>query len=143
MHILDQDAPGLADKLATLSLEQRRLVLAKTCRFASELIEGVEPEVSFLVEAVARELSLPEADVTRAQTLAEAADERYFTLQEVGAPESVWLPWFFKARLLTGIAIGFGDETWTNAVSSVYEFSNTTDDPRQVLYFVQTIVRDI
>ena len=140
MHVLDQEAKGLADKLRSLSLENRRRILAEASKLASESIKDLEPRAYALLKAISDNNMLSEAQVAEARSLAESADERYLALQEEQAPESEWLNWFSKARLLTAMAAGFGGSSWSDTADAVYELSKTRDDPSQIIAFTESKV---
>jgi hypothetical protein len=136
MHILDQEAPGLSDRFRALSLEQRRRILAKASRLASESIADLEPAVQDLLQAASSRNALSRTQVVEAQSRAEAADERYFDLRERGRPDREWLNWFYKARLLTALAAGFGEESESDAADAVYELSKSRSDASAILALV-------
>ncbi len=138
MHVLDQEAKGLAWKLRSLSLENRRHILAEAFKLASETITGLEPAVHVLLKAISDSNMLSETQVAEAKSLAETADERYLNLQEEQAPESEWLNWFSTARLLTAIAKGFGGSSWNDMADAVYELSKTRDDPSEIITFIES-----
>src|SRR5690348_15895566 len=100
MHILDQQAPGLSDRLRALSLEQRRSIIAKASRLASESISNLEPAVQELLTAASSGNALFRTQVAQAQSRAVEADERYFDLREREVSDRERLNWFYKARLL-------------------------------------------
>jgi hypothetical protein len=136
MHILDQEAPGLSDRFRALSLEQRRRILAEASRLASESISDLEPAVQDLLKAAASGNALFRTQVAEAQSRAEAADERYSDLRERGRSGQEWLNWFYKARLLTALAAGFGGESWSDTADAVYELSKSRSDPSAIFAFV-------
>jgi hypothetical protein len=136
MHILDQEAPGLSDRLRALSLEQRRSIIAKASRLASESISDLEPAVQDLLKTSSSGHALVRTQVAEAQSRAEAADERYFDLRERGRPDGEWLNWFYKARLLTALAAGFGGESWSDAADAVYELTKSRSDPAAIVALV-------
>jgi len=55
----------------------------------------------------------------------EAADDRYLTLQEQGAPAEVWEKWFSLARLLRGMAVGFGAAHSEDIADAIYEIAKS------------------
>lgn len=123
--ILNQEAPGLADCLQSLTLEQQRRIVAKACVLASQAIVDLELEVRDLLRTMTGDNALSKVQVAEAKTLATSADDRYFTLQEQGALEAVWLNWFGKARLLTAIWNGFGGTSWKDTADAIYELTKT------------------
>jgi hypothetical protein len=136
MHILDLEAPGLSDRLRALSLNQRRRIVAKASRLASESISDLEPAVQNLLAAASSGHALSRTQVAETQSRAQAADERYFDLRERGRSDSEWLNWFYKARLLTALATGFGGESWSDTADAVYELSKSRSDPSAIFAFV-------
>jgi hypothetical protein len=143
MHILDHEAPGLSDRFRALSLEQRRRIIAKASRLASESISDLEPAVEELLKAASSGNALFPAQVAEAQSRAEAADERYFDLRELGRSDPEWLNWFYKARLLTALATGFGGESWSDTADAVYELSKSRDDPSAIFALVVSEIEAI
>ena len=138
MHILDQEAPGLSERLRPLSLRGRRRIVANACKTASETIYDLDARVQYLLKLIVSDHALSEAQVAEANSLAEAADERYFDLQAQNRPKNEWIGWFFKARLLTGIAAGFGGESWTDTADALYELSKTRDDASAIFALVDS-----
>lgn len=135
MHLLDQDLPGVAQRLETLTPEARARLLAAACRFmAAELREQ-----DFQVAALLDELSGGKGagGQARAARLAEEADGKYFDLQEAGAEEREWMRWFSRARLLSGIATSFAAVTASDAADALYELAHVVDDPSSLLAFVE------
>lgn len=140
MHVLDQEAPGLAGRLKSLPPEARREVVARGCQLAAGRLADLGPEVRDLLGAISASGALSDAQVAEAGALAEAADGRYSELQEEGAPEQEWLAWFSKARLLTAISAGFGGADWGDAADAVYELCSTSDDPSELIALVESEV---
>ena len=79
---------------------------------------------------------LSRTQVAEAQSRAEAADERYFDQRERGRPDGEWLNSFYKARLLTALAAGFGGESWSDTADAVYELSKSRSDASAILALV-------
>jgi hypothetical protein len=102
-------------------LYKRRRALASACRLAIDAIDDLEPEGSQLLQDIFKDNALSETQVAKAVSLAEEADDRYFCLQDEGAPIAEWRNWFRKARLFTGIAAGFGGSSWSDTSDAVYE----------------------
>jgi hypothetical protein len=142
-HLLDREAPGLTEKLRSLSADNRRRILTKIIQVASETIVNVEPAVELLLMAIASNQSLSEMQVAESNSLAEAADEQYFTLQGRNRPENEWLPWFFKARLLSGIAAAFGGDSANDAADAVYELSKSRRDASSIFAAVESEMKAV
>lgn len=138
MHLLDQNSFGLAAMLKSLPLAERRRIVGKACKAASLTIPNLGPEIEALLDRAAKTNSLPPSDTKRAKALADEADEKYFTLQEQGAAQPVWIEWFSKARLLTALCNGFGNDSSDGAADAIYELSCTSDDPSVILSMVRT-----
>jgi hypothetical protein len=141
MHLLETVVPGLARRLQALPPEHRREVAVLACASASKNIRVIEPPVQRLLRLVAERHALLDSDVEEAKLLSDAADERYFGLREEGGDEVVWLDWFYKARLLRGIARAFGKESADRCADAIYEFLNTTNDPTSVIRVVEAALR--
>jgi hypothetical protein len=137
MHILDDEAKGLAEKLQLLPFEQRKQIIARTCIAASQDIINVEPKIQNLLTTINAYNSLSKSQLEEAKLLADYADEQYFLLQEKGTTDSDWLNWFSKARLLTAIAIGFESSSWKNTADAIYELCKTTDNPSKIVSIVE------
>jgi hypothetical protein len=112
--------------------------LAKACELASGTINCSEPEVRHLLSAVSRSNVLSQDELEQARHLAETADERYFALQHSGAREEEWSDWYFKARLLSTVSVGFGGASWSDAVDAVYELTNARDDPSEIIALIKS-----
>ena len=136
MHILDQEAPGLAERLRLLPLESRRRVLARCCRRASEAITDLELAICNILKTISGDSVLSEVQIAEARNLADAADEQCRILQQQGWAATEWLNWCAKARLRTAIACGFGGTSWSDTADAVYELSKTQDDPAEILALV-------
>jgi len=137
MHILHQVAPGLADELKAIPIQERRRIVGKACTFVGEGLQDLGPEIQDLLTTIAAENSLSDTQVEMARTLAEAADERYFALQEQGAAEAVWTEWFYKARLLTALWNGFNGTSWSDSADAIYELSATRHAPSDLIALVR------
>src|SRR5712691_4249040 len=105
MHILDQEAPGLSERLRAVSGERN---------------------------AIAVNHRLSGTRVAEAHSLAETADDKYFSLQESNRPENEWLNWFYKARLLTAIARSFSGDSWQDAADAACELSKSRKAPSPI-----------
>jgi hypothetical protein len=143
VHLLDQKAKGLADELQHLSLEQRRLLLASAVGFAGKNLADDDFAVRDIVSEVLKKRTLSEEQVREAKSLAEEADNHYFRLQEEGAPEAEWIRRFSQARLLTGIAAGFGGDDWTKTAHAMYELFSSLKDPSELIALVRSQIKDL
>jgi hypothetical protein len=133
MHILDQQAPGLTEKLAKLLVSQRRQLVAKVCELASRAMPDPGPEVRLLLETISRDNFLPAVRVTEVRSMAEAADNLYLAQREQGMDRQVWLKSFSQARLLTAVANEFGGSSWQDTADALYELFHTQDDPTALI----------
>jgi hypothetical protein len=143
MHILDQKAKGLADELQHLSLEQRRLLLASAVGFVSRNLADADVAGRDIVNEVLKKRTLSEEQVRKAKSLADKADDHYLVLQQEGAPEAEWSRWFSQARLLAGIAAGFGGEAWADTADAIYELCCSLQNPSELIALIQSQIRDL
>lgn len=138
MHaLLDQEAPGLADRLRPLSSKTRRNILAEACILVGETLGDLEEAVQLLLDTLRSHKDLSGEQIASAASLTEAADNRYFQLQEQNVPESEWLHWFHKARLLEAMSIGFGEPTPEDTADAVYVLCKTCDDPSKLIKSIE------
>jgi len=83
MHsLLDQDAPGLAKELASLSPERWQKVFTKACLQASQHLADLDENAGYLSESLRIRGALSPEEVATAVTLAEAADAKYLESQK-------------------------------------------------------------
>lgn len=143
MHILDQEANGLAEKLQLLSLEQQRTIVTKGCNLVSQSMTNLQPATRYFLELATADKSLTISQIEETKLLADSADERYFILQEEGASETEWLNWFSEARLLTAIADGLGGTSWQDAADAIYELCKAWDDPSPIIAFIESEVKAV
>jgi hypothetical protein len=128
-HVLDRDAPGLAIRLRALKPESQRTVLVKAALFAAQTIPGLDPNTQTVLDEMRFRGELSPQELVFAMHLSEAADDRYLTLQEQGAPVEAWGKWFSQARLLRGIAVGFGAAPKEDIADAIYEIVKSVDNP--------------
>lgn len=128
-HVLDEDAPGLAGRLRALNPERRRKVLVKTALFAAQGIPELDAKTAALLDDLRFRGELSAHEAAFAMHLSEAADDRYLTLQGQGAPAGEWGQWFSLARLLRGIAVGFGAAPKEDIADGIYEIAKSLDNP--------------
>lgn len=138
MHILDREAPGLAEKIGALSAEASKTVLVNACLLVSEGLAVLEPSVRGLLDSLKKNGSLLPDEVAVARTLAEAADSNYLTLQRQSTREVQAISAFSTARLLTAMSIGFSGTTTESVADAVYELCNTYDDPSPLIRSVRS-----
>jgi hypothetical protein len=138
MHaLLDQEAPGLAKKLESLSPDVRRSVLTNACVYASACLSDPEVPVRGLLESLKKHGTLSKGEVAKASSLAEAADAKYADLQDRGADQEEVLKSFSEARLLSAMAIGFGGTSPKDSADAVYELCKTCDDPSGLIRSIE------
>jgi hypothetical protein len=135
---LDQEAPGLAKKLASLSFEARRSILAGACLIAGEYVVDLEPAVRGLLDSLKTNRLLSEDEVAKAVSLAEGADAKYLELHAQGADKDRVLNSFSQARLLTAMSIGFGGTSPRDSADAVYELCKTCDDPSAIVRSIES-----
>jgi hypothetical protein len=82
--------------------------------------------------------TLSHREIAQARSLADLADEKYFTLKDEGAGHDTWYSWFCKARLLSGIAIGFGEDTSSSTTQALYELICSQEDPANMVSCVRS-----
>lgn len=140
MHILDQEAPGLADRLRSLDSQVSREILVRACIFASETLGEPEARVHSLLNDLRNNKMLTSLQAVEAASLAEAADSKYFALQREGASVEEWSKWFSLARLLTAISISFREMPHCDAADAVYELCHTQDDASALINLIQSDV---
>lgn len=126
-HILDQAAPGLANRLRALQSEDRHRVVVRGALFAAQGM-CLDAETGVLLEKLRAGGKLSAEEAVSAMALSEGADERYFRLKEEGAPAAVWARSFALARMLRGIGIGFGAAPREDVADAIYEISKSVDD---------------
>jgi hypothetical protein len=136
MHILDQEAPGLAERLRALEPANQRAVLVRVALFTAARLSGPGTGTSLLLEALRSHGELSAAETKSAMSLSELADEKYFQLQEKGRAECEKS--FFEARLLRGMAVGFGASAQGDIADAVYELAKATDDSAETIKFIES-----
>lgn len=143
MHILDTKAPGLADELRPLPIDQRRLILASACNFVSTQIGNLDFVVRDILSEGSKNLALTNEQISLASSLAERADDRYLTLQQAGAADAEWWHWFAEGRLLTALAMGFGGDDWTDTADAIYELCCSLKDPSELIALIRSRIREL
>lgn len=141
MHLLDQEAPGLAGKLQMLSPEHRRRVLAKAALAASRQIRDLEPRIQQLLDVAVKDNALSDEQVGEVRAYTELADDRYFTAQEQGAAEAIWGNWFAKARLGAAITDAFQGTTLQDAALAAYELCFTSDHKEATIALIEAEIQ--
>ena len=138
--LLDQDAPGLADKLELLPLEVRRNIITRACLAASEYLTDLEPAVQNLLRSLDANQVLSPDEVTEARRLADAADAAYLELDQAADYDKA-LKFFSEARLLSAMALCFGREAPRDATEAIYEICKTCDDATRLVRLIESDVR--
>lgn len=138
--LLDQDAPGLADKLELLPLEVRRNILTQACLAASECLTGLEPPVQNLLRSLEANRVLTPNEVTEARRLADTADAAYLELDQAADHDKA-LKFFSEARLLSAMALCFGRAAPRDTTEGVYEICKTCDDATNLIRLIESGVR--
>ena len=138
MHILENVEPDLAKQLHKLQPARGCQLLIESCNFVSSRI-SLDAE---LAELIARCKSGELLNEVRHRTLlsyAAAADERYFDLEDRGADEEDWLPWFQRARLATAYAKTSGAQDWENIADGFYELTVIFRDSSIIEFIKQSL----
>ncbi len=135
--LLDQDAPGLANKLLSLSPGRRRKIFTKACLHASGPFNDLEGDARNLLENLKMNGTLSLEDVRVAESVAENADAKYLELQTRSVDETNMLKSFSQARLFTAMAIGFGGSQPEDFADAMYELFKSSDDPSAVIKVVE------
>jgi hypothetical protein len=136
-HIVENDAPGLSEKIRGLSVDQRRRALARACRAMAKQIPNLEPAISTLIEAAVNDNALSPQQVAQARTYAEMADERDSAEEDERGGEQVANNWFANARVATALENAFGGTKWTDAADAAYELCCALDDQRAAVLMVR------
>lgn len=138
MHLLDQEAPGLAQRLQFLPPTARRAILVKSCLRAATALANLDSQTLELLNAIQSRGELSKQEAQSALALAEASDDKYFALAAKQAPADAWLRVFCEARLLKAMAIVFEAAPGEGPADVIYELSKTTEDPSPLLKFVDS-----
>src|SRR5947209_4389710 len=99
MHMLDYEAPGLAQQLEAMAPDQRRKALTKAALALSGHVTDLEPRMRYLLDTAMAKNSLSAAEVAEAKAYANSSDAQHFASEEQGAAEAISGNWFAKARL--------------------------------------------
>jgi hypothetical protein len=137
--LLDQDAPGLAEKLELLPLAVRRNILTRACLAASECLTDLGPLVQNLLRSLEANRVLSPDEATEARRLADTADAAYLKLDQA-ADHGKALKFFSEARLLSAMALGFGRAAPRDATQAVYEICKTCDDATKLVRLIESDV---
>jgi hypothetical protein len=138
MHILDQDAPGLAERLRALRLDVRQAIFVKACISATASLKNMDSETAEFVDALRSRRELSKNQAAAALSLSEAADDRYLALLQRSAPTKERLADFSKARLLKSMAIMFGAVPGEGVADAVYELTKIQDDPSGIIGLIES-----
>jgi hypothetical protein len=127
-HVLDQDAPGLAGQLRALKSENRRKIVVKASLFAAHGVSDLDANTEALLDKMRSSGEISPEEAVSLMVLSEAADNQYFKLREQGAPTEVWGKVYSQARLLRGIAVGFGAAPKEDVADAIYEIAKSVDN---------------
>lgn len=141
MHVLDQDAPGLAERLRTLPAEIQQDLLAKACLRTAEGADYSDPIVTECLAELRSRGALSERLAAAAVSASKRADEQYIaaTAQTTSGHESLRI--FSVARLLRAMGIAFGAVPDEGPADAVYELTRAVDDPSTVIGSIQSGIR--
>jgi hypothetical protein len=114
--------------LRALTPESQRKVLVRAALFAAQSISELDAETRALLDKMPSGGELSAQEALSAMRLSEAADDRYLALREQGVPAEVWEKWFSLARLLRGIAVGFGAARREDIADAIYEIAKSVDN---------------
>ena len=138
MHLLDQEAPGLAQRLRSLPPKAQRAILVKSCLRAAATLANLGSQTLELVKAIQSRGELSRHEAQLALALTETADDKYFALAARQAPADAWLQVFSEARLLNAMAITFEAAPGEGPADAIYELRKTTEDPSRFLKFIDS-----
>jgi hypothetical protein len=137
-HILDQDAPGLAQRLRAVRPELQHRIVTRASLVTAEKLAGLHKTTSEVLAELQSQGKLSSERAKSVMALSEAADDKYFDLQGQGAPEQEWGRLFSEARLLRGIAVGFGASPQEDIADAVYELIKAQDNPAATLQAIES-----
>lgn len=137
-HILDQKAPGLAARLRSLPPNHQRKLLAAGALFTAEKLGDLSKATSEVLDELRAERELWRGWAKFVLGLSEMADDRYLLLRQQGYPEDQWTRLFSEARLLRGIAVGFGVSPGDDIADAFYELIKAVDDPRETPRLIES-----
>jgi hypothetical protein len=138
MHpLLDQEAPGLSDRLAALPFERQQEIIGRASVIVAKHIGKLEQPIQRLIDKLSTAKILSSADAVKAQALADAADDEYFELQERDPDGERALRRFSEARLLTAIATVFSGRSPIDAADAAYELCKACDDSTVALAAIE------
>ena len=137
-HILDQDAPGLAERLQATPAEIQRRIAARAALFTAEKLNDLHTTTIEVLDELRLRGTLSSERAKSVLVLSDRADDTYFELKERRAPEAEWGKLFSEARLLRGISVAFGASPPENIADAVYEFTKALDEPEAILRFIET-----
>jgi hypothetical protein len=103
-HTLDQEAPGLARHLPSLSLErQQELLIEAVLLMSQDFSADLDEKTLALLKVLrsTRKLTIQEAGL--AMALAEAADREYFEWKDRGVSQAEWGSGFRKGAFYGGL----------------------------------------
>lgn len=127
----------MTTRLTTAAPEVQRMLDAfdesERLAIAHVVVPAVISRVSNLPEAVSS--ALDAADVLRAAAISDALDQRYFELDEAGAPEGIDV--FCQAR--AAMAVRFLLEK--SPLEALYEAAIAMDNPGELLRLVREAAR--
>jgi hypothetical protein len=143
MHILDQEAPGLAKRLGTLAPATQRAILGRASLFTAAKMPDLSTGTSLLLDALRSEGELSNEQAKAALSLSEMADDKYLELQEKGVSDAECGKVFSEARLLRGIAVGFGASAQEDIADAVYELTKALDNPTETIRSIESELKSI
>ncbi|MCP3939446.1 MAG: hypothetical protein GY708_29215 [Actinomycetia bacterium] len=138
--LLDQEAPGIFNRLESASQEERRRAIVVACSAVANSLSGLQPEIRRLVQSLVDRGGLSQQDLDIAHSLAQKADDEYFDLQERGKDELA-LQRFSEARLLTAITTDLTSASLASSAEAVYELCMVFDDPSIVVASLVEAIR--
>lgn len=135
--LLEQEAPGLARKLESLSLDRQYQVLRMGCLFAGRCLDQPEAPIRDLLERLAADKTPSPDYAKKAASLAEAADQEYLELQAQSTEQERILNLFSKARLLTALSIVFGSPSRESVLDGIYEVLKSCSDLSKLIQSIE------
>jgi polyhydroxyalkanoate synthesis regulator phasin len=142
-HILDQDAPGLAKRLRAIGPELQQRIVTRASLVTAKKLVSLHKTTSEVLDELQLKGKLSPERAKSVMNLSEKADDEYFDLKEQGVPEEEWNRLFSEARLLRGIAVGFGASPQEDIADAVYELIKALDNPAATLQLIESELADV
>ncbi|TSD79706.1 hypothetical protein FFI16_025840 [Pseudomonas sp. KBS0710] len=133
---LEMVEKSLAEKLKSVSEEQRRSAVKLACELAFQACPVEAPIVVESLRQLRSGNKLTTDQVSELEALAAQLDEKYFDLQDSldeGQDLNVeGLQLFSQARAVSALSLAGGEESIMAAAEAIYEASSAVDDGTQI-----------